>query len=180
MAAQVVHFPKHSQCKTSLAPDPEDIVWDNMGMSTRERWVRQILAQLVMIGGLLFWGSEYFASYVKGVISYIRQVDWKTKAYWLLNRCLSLRCTSSGRRSGQSAFLRGDQACYALARQVDRTLSYCRGAGANHSAFYRYHHLQRSFALSAGMALLFSRIPVQVADLQLDLEKVSSTSMCCG
>lgn len=54
-ASQVVHFPEHSECTTSLAPDPEDIVWQNMGMPNREHIIRSIIVAGIMIGGLLTW-----------------------------------------------------------------------------------------------------------------------------
>lgn len=57
-ASQVVHFPEHSECRTTLAPDPDDIVWNNMGMTHREHIVRSIMITGVIIAGLLFWIGE--------------------------------------------------------------------------------------------------------------------------
>ncbi|KAJ9104342.1 hypothetical protein QFC19_003984 [Naganishia cerealis] len=55
LAAQVVHFPEHSQCRTELAPDPDDIVWANMGKSSRERLVRRMVVWAATAVILLFW-----------------------------------------------------------------------------------------------------------------------------
>lgn len=58
LAAQVVHFPEHSQCKTELAPDSEDVIWKNMGLTRRERVFRSVVVQGMVLFGLLFWAGE--------------------------------------------------------------------------------------------------------------------------
>lgn len=58
MAAQVVHYPEHSQCIIKLAPHPDDLVWSNVGMPWRLRVIRDVAAVGVTAVGLLFWSGE--------------------------------------------------------------------------------------------------------------------------
>jgi hypothetical protein len=43
IAAQTVHYPIPGYCKTSLAPEPRDIIWSNVSLAPLERRLRQLL-----------------------------------------------------------------------------------------------------------------------------------------
>lgn len=54
-AAQVVHFNRHSQMVTHLAPEPRDILWRTVAMPSRERHIRSAVVMVIMVLLLLFW-----------------------------------------------------------------------------------------------------------------------------
>ena len=58
MACQVVHYPAHTKVCTKPAPEPRDVVWTKVGMSVRERRVRDWMVTGVMILLLLFWTGQ--------------------------------------------------------------------------------------------------------------------------
>jgi lipopolysaccharide export LptBFGC system permease protein LptF len=51
-----------------LAPDPDDIVWNNMGMTHREHIVRSIMITGVIIAGLLFWIGKWSVAAVFRIV----------------------------------------------------------------------------------------------------------------
>ncbi|KAG8895082.1 hypothetical protein FRC00_008038 [Tulasnella sp. 408] len=55
IASQVVHAPYHSQCLTTPAPEPRDIVWSNMTYTPGELKFREFFVMGLMALLLLFW-----------------------------------------------------------------------------------------------------------------------------
>ncbi|KAG9019505.1 hypothetical protein FRB90_001166 [Tulasnella sp. 427] len=55
IASQVVHAPYHSQCLTTPAPEPRDIVWSNMTHTPGELKFREFFVMGLMALLLLFW-----------------------------------------------------------------------------------------------------------------------------
>lgn len=64
MACQVVHYPKHSEVVTELAPEPRDVVWSKISMSSREAQIRDVVVIGFMTVLLLTWISEFTLSLV--------------------------------------------------------------------------------------------------------------------
>ncbi|EJD08522.1 DUF221-domain-containing protein [Fomitiporia mediterranea MF3/22] len=55
IAAQVAHAPQPLQCTTVLAPEPRDIVWDNMTHSTNVTRARELIVLGMMMLIFFFW-----------------------------------------------------------------------------------------------------------------------------
>lgn len=59
MSAQVisqsVHYPIPAYCKTSLAPEPRDIIWNNVSIPSNERRLRQLLVSAFTFALFIFY-----------------------------------------------------------------------------------------------------------------------------
>ncbi|PWN31193.1 DUF221-domain-containing protein, partial [Meira miltonrushii] len=55
VVAQSVHYPIPGYCKTSLAPEPRDIIWSNVSVPSNERRVRQLLVSAFTIALFVFY-----------------------------------------------------------------------------------------------------------------------------
>jgi hypothetical protein len=127
----VVHFPEHSECRTTLAPDPDDIVWNNMGMTRREHVIRSIIVSGIVIAGLLLWIREY-------TLSHVRQPVLKPASFLPLSSCLGF---------GDFIVVPGDRKGGTLAREVDRAVSLNRRLGSNFVPLGCLVDFQRNSAL---------------------------------
>ncbi|KAL5504873.1 hypothetical protein ACEPAH_7536 [Sanghuangporus vaninii] len=55
IASQVAQAPQPLQCTTVLAPEPRDIVWDNMGHTRNVRRARELIVLGIMLLIFFFW-----------------------------------------------------------------------------------------------------------------------------
>lgn len=55
VVSQSVHYPIPGYCKTSLAPEPRDIVWSNVSVPSNERRVRQLLVSAFTFALFVFY-----------------------------------------------------------------------------------------------------------------------------
>lgn len=55
IASQVAHAPQPLQCTTVLAPEPRDIIWDNMGHSRGVRRARELIVLGITLLIFFFW-----------------------------------------------------------------------------------------------------------------------------
>lgn len=68
IAAQTVHYPQPSQMETSLAPEPRDVHWGNIVMSSQSLWARTLVVFALSAFTLLFWGAP--VSQIARLLSY--------------------------------------------------------------------------------------------------------------
>jgi hypothetical protein len=61
-----------------------------------------------------------------------------------------------------------------MAGRFDRKIAFDRCSGSDHLALYCSYHLQRRTPLSTGMAVLYSGFPIEIRDLDVDLEEVGN------
>ncbi|CAO3586312.1 unnamed protein product [Absidia cylindrospora] len=55
IASQVLIDATPFRLKTRLAPEPRDVIWENIAMHGRERWIRKVLISGVLILLVFFW-----------------------------------------------------------------------------------------------------------------------------
>lgn len=63
-AAQVVHYREHSQAITTLAPEPRDVIWKQVNMSSRASYFRDIIVMSAMVFVLLVFTCECGLNYL--------------------------------------------------------------------------------------------------------------------
>lgn len=60
--------PNLGEAATCLAPEPRDIVWANMGMTTSQERARELSVMAAMVAMFLFW--VFPISFLAGLLSY--------------------------------------------------------------------------------------------------------------
>lgn len=70
MACQVVHYPEHSQVVTELAPEPRDVVWSKISMSSREGQIRDVVIIGFMTILLLTWIGRFPSAFYEFSLSF--------------------------------------------------------------------------------------------------------------
>lgn len=68
IAAQTAHFPQPDQMLTSLAPEPRDVHWSNIVLSSSSVWLRNAVVLALTVMTLLFWGAP--VSQIARLLSY--------------------------------------------------------------------------------------------------------------
>lgn len=84
IASEAVHYPLPALCKTSLAPEPRDIIWSNVSIPSNERRVRQLLVSAFTFALFVFYipplaflasllSSDTIKKYLPGLYSLIKR-----------------------------------------------------------------------------------------------------------
>ncbi|CAO3679118.1 unnamed protein product [Rhizopus stolonifer] len=55
IASQLLISPTPFQLRTQLAPEPRDVLWENIAMHARERWIRKAVVMLILLFLVFSW-----------------------------------------------------------------------------------------------------------------------------